>query len=271
VRISDKAQETVAAIIEFFKAHRYLAPVLNWSGGKDSTALLHLLTTNGLVMPVIFYEDPWFKEKTLFMHELASFIGIELHNYPPLRVSLKTHPNMVALVSEYSTGPHSIEAMLKNTIEYQDGDDPDKFLCGVAFLSRPCGTYNYPWDLALIGHKDCDTDQIYGPIPLHTNHVMRDEGPDFYFPLKEWTHDDVWDYLDAFDVPVQEERYDVANRTELADKRFNSDWYPVCIRCVDKRKAGQTVWCPKANQNLMNVSHMVPEFGWEPDYFSYQK
>jgi hypothetical protein len=100
---------------------------------------------------------------------------------------------------------------------------------------------------------------------------MRDEGPDFLFPLKEWTHEDVWDYTEKYQVPVQTDRYDVANRTEWPDKTTNSDWYPVCIRCVDKRMPGATVFCPKMNRELVNVSGAAAEFGWQPDYFGEKK
>jgi hypothetical protein len=174
---------------------------------------------------------------------------------------------MVALVSEYSTGPFSFAAVLKNTIEYKDGDDPEDYLCAVNFLMRPCGTFNYPWDVVLVAHKDCDTDPIYGPIPLHSQVVMRDEGPDYLFPLKEWSHDDVWDYTEAFGVPYQADRYDLANRKEWDDKTFNSDWYPTCVRCVDKRIHGQEVFCPKMQRQLTNVAGAAAEFGFKFDYF----
>jgi hypothetical protein len=193
---------------------------------------------------------------------------LEVHDYPPIRVSLKHHPEMVALVSEYSSGPHSMIALFKNTIEFKDGDDAANYLCAVNFLMRPCSTFNYPWDVAFVAHKDCDTDQIYGVMPLHSPIVMRDEGPDFLFPLKEWTHSDVWDYTEKYQVPFQADRYDIKNRCEWPDKTTNSDWYPCCLRCVDKRIQGQTVFCPKMQRELVNVSGAAAEFGWAPDYFS---
>jgi hypothetical protein len=246
---------------------QYSNPVLNCSFGKDSMVLLHLLYVHGIKMPLVYYEDPWFPAKNDFAHSVISDWGLEVHNYPPIRVSLKTGQEMVALVSEYSSGPRSTIAVLKNTSEFQDGDDSADFLCGVKFLMRPCGTFNYPWDVAFVAHKDCDTDQIYGVIPLHSNIVMRDVGPDFIFPLREWTHDDVWDYTLDHGVPVQTDRYNVSERREWEDKSTNSDWYPCCIRCIDKRTPGKTVFCPKMQCELENVSGSAAEFGFVPDYF----
>jgi 3'-phosphoadenosine 5'-phosphosulfate sulfotransferase (PAPS reductase)/FAD synthetase len=246
---------------------KYQSPVLAWSGGKDSMSLLHLLYSHGIRLPIIYYEDPWFPRKNDFAHAIMSDWNLEVHNYPPVRVSLKTAKEIVALVSEYSSGPNSTIAVLKNTSEFQEGDDPNDFLCGVRFLMRPCGTFNFPWDVMLVGHRDDDTDQIFGAIPLHSHIVYRDEGPDFFFPLKKWTVVEVWDYTLDHKVPFQADRYDIANRKEWPNKTWNSDWYPTCIRCVDKRIHGQTVFCPKMNREITNVSGAAAEFGWVPDYF----
>jgi hypothetical protein len=269
MRIQDKA----AATLEFCERmiREYANPVLFWSGGKDSMVLLHLMYSHGIRMPVVYYRDPFFPRKNRFVNLIIDSYLLECHDYPPLRVSLRHHPAMVALVSEYSTGPASTAAVLKNSIEYQDGDDEKEFLCGVNFLMRPCATFAFPWTVAFVAHKDCDEDQIFGEIPLHSNIVYRDEGPDYVFPLKEWTHDDVWDYTEHHQVPVQADRYDVPNRTEFPDKTFNSDWYPVCIRCVDKRTPGATVFCPKMQRDIVNVSGAAQEFGWVPDYFGEKK
>ena len=139
------------------------------------------------------------------------------------------------------------------------------------FLIRPCGIFSYPWDSAFVAHKDVDDDPIFGPVPLHSKVVYRDEGPDYVFPIREWTHNDVWDYTEQFNVPFQADRYDLANRREWPDKEFNSDWYPTCFRCVDKRISGQTVFCPKLKKELKNAADAAPEFGYKPDYFSYSK
>jgi len=262
--IGAKARGTLKAIQS--QLGQYKKPVLNWSGGKDSTVLLHLLLSNGIRIPAVYYEDPWFPHKSIFVHALAAKWRVEMHNYPPLRVSLKTSPQMVALVSEYLIGGITTIALLKNTIEYREGEDPKKYLCGVDFLMRPCATFTYPWDVALIAHKACDEDPIYGPIPIQTDLLMQDDGPDAYYPLREWSHEDVWDYIETYKVPTQTSRYDVALRMELDDKEHNSDWYPVCVRCVDKRLAGQTVFCPKWQRELNSVSQLAPEYGRLPSY-----
>ena len=264
--IEAKAETALREIRDMLKA--YANPVIKCSFGKDSMVLLHLCYANALPLAIVYYRDPFFPRKNAFADSVIQAWNLAVWDYPPIHTSLRHGTEMVALVSEYQSGPGlSTIAVLKNTSEYKDGSDPREYLCAVSFLSRPCGTFNYPWDVALIAHKDCDTDPIYGIIPLHSQLVMRDEGPDLFFPLKEWSVDDVWDYIEAFNVPFQADRYDRKTRSEHADKTFNSDWYPTCLRCVDKRLSGQTVFCPKFNRELQNVSEKAPQYGWTPDYF----
>ncbi|HET9373625.1 MAG TPA: hypothetical protein VFO40_01530, partial [Chthoniobacterales bacterium] len=262
---ADKAAKTLAFIKETLRD--YANPVINCSFGKDSMVLLHLCYANALPMHILYYRDPFFPRKNRFADSVIDSWNLSVHSYPPIRTSLLHGKEMVALVSEYQSGPLSTVAVLKNTSEYTDGTDAREYLCAVSFLTQPCGSYQYPWDVALIGHKDVDEDQIYGVVPLHSPIVMRDEGPDLIFPLKEWTHDDIWDYTVEFNVPVQMDRYDVVNRREWPDKTFNSDWYPTCIRCVDKRTPGKRVFCPKLNREIVNVSDQASEYGFVPDYF----
>ena len=80
--------------------------------------------------------------------------------------------------------------------------------------------------------------------------LYRDVGPDCLFPLKTWTHDDVWDYLSFFKIEVQPDRYNQEARVEWEDKTTNPDWYEACIRCVDKRRAGTKVYCPKLKTEI---------------------
>lgn len=266
-------QAKIKATAEFLLAElkAYERPVLYCSFGKDSLCLLHLLLSRNILIPIIYHRDPFFPQKNVFADKVISLWNLEVWDYPPVRVSLCTGKTMIGLVSEYQTGQASMTYVLKNSIEFKDGDEHDKFLCGLNFLYRPCGKFAYPWDAALVAHKDVDTDPIFGPVPLHCQVVYRDDGPDYLFPLKEWSHDDVWDYTQTFNVPFQADRYNIAERKEWPDKTFNSDWYPVCLRCVDKRIEGETVFCPKLNKEIKNAAGGAPEFGFKPDYFSYSK
>jgi 3'-phosphoadenosine 5'-phosphosulfate sulfotransferase (PAPS reductase)/FAD synthetase len=240
---------------------RYQRPAFMCSFGKDSMVLLHLLRVDlKLRHPVIFHSDPWWPAKYAFAHKMARTYGLEVHDYPPSFVTLWQGKEIMAFTNHYQTGRHAaaILQMPKNILPPETGK---KYLCGLRdVLGRPTGNFNYPWDAVFIGHKSSDADQIAGEIPLHCD-VKQNAGigPDGIFPLREWTDDDVWDYTARFQVPQQEDRYDIANRCERADKRANSDYAHVCIACCDRRETRAAVPCPKlGGLEVANVAAMVP-------------
>jgi hypothetical protein len=230
--------------------------------------MLHLVTAHKIWMPVVSYMHPYFPRKYRFALKLSDSLDRVLHNYPPYRISMMYgRTGEPALVEEFMTSPMTTTAIPVDIIEYQEEDTPGKYRCGIELLTRPTGTFVYPWDCCLIGHKDADSDTIYGDVPLATRVLYRDAGPDCLFPLKDWTHDDVWDYLEIHEIKVQVDRYDQPNRKEWADKSMNPDWYEACIRCVDKRRAGTKVFCPKLKTEIENIAQGVPEFTHIFDYF----
>jgi len=258
MNLSEKASEVNDFLAK--ELSRYHKPVFYCSFGKDSTVLLHILRTSGRPLPpIVFYQDPWFPRKYDFARDLISAWNLEVYDYPPIRTSLAYGNGLAAFVNDYQSSPITTTTVPKNIVEYEDGEDPDRYLCGVHFVTRPVGTFKFPWDIVLIAHKNCDTDQICGPIPLEARLLYRDIGPDFIYPLDSWTHDDVWDYIEAFKVPYQKDRYDLSNRCEWEDKTYNSDYWHACIRCIDKRRAGEIVFCPKLKTRIQNMSYLVLE------------
>jgi hypothetical protein len=266
LRLQEKINETAGFLKRELAAYR--APVVNCSFGKDSLCMLHLMLMHEIKLPIVTYMHPYFPRKNRLALGLSDSFDQVLYNYPPYRISMMYgRTGEPAIVEEFMTSPVTTTAIPIDIIEYRDGDDPGKYRCGVDLLTRPTGTFSYPWDACVIGHKDVDSDTIYGDVPLATKILYRDAGPDCLFPLKDWSHDDVWDYLETYDIKVQADRYDQPNRREWDDKMANPDWWEACIRCVDKRHAGTRVFCPKLKTEIDNVSESVPEFTHVFDYF----
>ena len=263
--------ERIAETVRFLKTelNKYSNPVLNVSFGKDSLCLLHLMGSHGIRPSLVSYMHPYYPRKYRWQRELIAKFDLSVFNYPPREISMmygKT--GEPALMEAFQTSQSSTIGVPVDILEYRDGDPfPGKYRCGVDLLTRPLSLFSYPWDVAIIGHKDCDSDTIYGDVPLASRVLYRDVGPDCLFPLKTWSHDDVWDYLSFFQIEVQPDRYNQAAREEWEDKTHNPDWYEACIRCVDKRRAGTKVYCPKLKVEIPNVSAEVAEFTQKFDYF----
>ncbi len=253
------------------------SPVIYFSGGKDSIVMAHLLKfVFGLDLPVIFHREPWMTHKYAFGERVIRAWGLTCYDYAPIQVAMWHNPekDWLAWTNFYQIGTKpdgqpQVLALPKNIIEF---DEEGKFLCGLEdIVKRPTGTFNYPWDAAFIGHKSVDEDQIAGKVTLHESIVRSEHAPLGAFPLRHWTHDDVWDYIEENNLPVQTDRYDKQARTELADKTFNSDSFEVCARCIDRRNTSETVICPKTQKPVPNVSKLVPYQDIKLDYYGEPK
>lgn len=262
--------EQVADTLSFVRKTlgAYRRPALMCSFGKDSMVLLHLLRGDGINLPIVFHRDPWWPKKYAFADRIISEWHLEVHDYAPSAVTLWQGKEIMAFTNHYQIGPtqQSFLQVPKNILPPEAGR---KYLCGIRdVLNRPTGTYNYPFDLVLIGHKSSDQDQIAGKVPLHVD-VKHNEGiaPDAAFPLRHWTDDDIWDYTAQHGVPQQEDRYDVANRKEWSDKWTNSDYANVCIACCDKRSSAKSVRCPMLDREVVNVADRVPYAEPQFDYY----
>lgn len=232
--------------------------------------LLDILDRIDVNLPIIFHRDPWWPNKYKFADEQIAKRGLEVYDYAPYFMSLWEGVSIMSFVSHYQIGnaQGALLQLPKNIVPPEDGK---KFLCGLKeVLKRPTGTFNYPWDCVLIAHKSSDEDQIAGKIKLHCDVKQSNGlGPDAVFPLREWTDEDVWNYIDKFKVPQQPDRYDVKNRKELPDKTNNSDYAHVCIACCDKSKPVRSVICPKTGLEVSSALESVPYTNINMTYFDH--
>jgi hypothetical protein len=85
------------------------------------------------------------------------------------------------------------------------------------------------------------------------------------FPLKEWTDDELWEFIEKRRVPTQQgSRY--VKRKEIEDKLFNNDYIEACTACIDPRNPAK-VFCPLVNTEIDNVSARIPRIEGRPNYW----
>jgi len=265
--LNQKINYTVKFLNELVSSYRN--PVFMCSFGKDSMVLLDIMERNGIRLPILFHRDPWWPNKYAFADAIIRDFELEVWDYPPERMTLWEGESIMAFTTHYRIGAHPSAVMQvpKNIVPPEEGK---RFLCGLKdVLGRHTGGWhNYPWDCAIVGHKDSDKDQIAGSVKLNCD-IKQSAGisPDLAFPLRGWTDDDIWDYTEMFGVPQQEDRYDVKNRCELPDKMNNSDYAHVCIACCDSRSTAKSVLCPKNGKVVSCVTPLVPYEKPEHTYY----
>jgi len=243
---------------------RYRKPVVLWSGGKDSTVLLHLSRRMHPDIPAICWREPWFPEKLQFTHRLIELWGIECYDYAPFAVGLCKGNGRIDIMNHYDVGNRTM-ILARGTEAPEEGR---RYLCGrETFLSRPLGTWNFPFDVMLHGHKSCDEDPCSGKVPLQVDLVDDPGACAAFYPLREWTDKDVWEYTERFSVPYDTNRYVKTNgRWESKkDKRKNPDYYHACFKCLDADN-GPFVQCPKSGMDINSIADRVSWIKPQMDY-----
>ena len=239
-----------------------------WSGGKDSMVMLHLITQVMKVrLPVVLFREPWWPQKYGFHDGVIRNWGLEVYSPWPVGTLAyqRESDGHLVLIARYAMRGGDAVDVPKDVIEFKDlrslRELPGESLlmghaCGVDILSRPRAHTEWPWTMALIGHKDVDTDPVLGHIPLYADYLDRPEGTSLAYPLRHWTDADVWAYLKEHEVPVNQLRYDPALEVNRQDRQYNEDWMHACTRCLTAG-ATETVPCPKYQRHVPGRAHQV--------------
>ncbi len=272
----DKRQDTVELIRA--KASAARKPAVMLSFGKDSMALAHLIRialfkglnhnhfplTHAFPLPVIYHRDPWFPQKHEFADGVIRSWAMEAHDYPPQACGVKVNEERLELVARYHFGLLALD-IPKNVVHSQYYPRRD-YICGLNdWLQRPkAAGVLYPWDCVFIGHKSSDVDPFDGPVPLKSD-CVKVAGVELVFPLRHWSDEDVWDYIERNAIPVQRSRY--RGRQESADLWYNNDYVHACTACIDPRNKAKTVECPKLKGALVrNMGAEVLRLEGLPEY-----
>lgn len=245
-------------------------PAAMLSFGKDSMVMAHLIRlagshsmfpkTHGFPVDVIYHRDPWFPHKHAFADEIIRSWGMEVHDFPPMQTGVKTKPDMIELVARYNFGSGYMDVP-KNTLPPEAYPRRD-YLCGLNdWILRPkTFLLDYVWDTVFIGHRSADVDPFEGHVPLNCDETELG-GVRMVFPLRDWSDDEVWDYIKQNDIPTQQTRYGDAD-----DVWHVNDYTHACTACIDPRELRDTVFCPKLKRDVKNRGGEVMQLHAAPHY-----
>lgn len=244
----------------------FAAPVIFFSGGKDSMVLLDLCRRAGYyAVPCISFTEEWLPRKWAFLRHVAQLWDLEIIEYPPLGAWINETEGKFVMGATWQTGAGNVELpwdVQQPPPEAMQGNElAGPYRCGMKWMSRRTGGVDWQWDLILIGHKDVDTDPVIGPVPLKVDHVPPPDGQPAttWFPLRGWTDADIWAYTTARNLPVDWRRYQQTDGLPIdRETPENPDTMHACVHCLKQCHAGQEVRCPATGEMMPALADRVP-------------
>jgi len=222
--------------------------------------MLHLIRGDHTQFPmdVIYHRDPWFPHKNEFADSIVRSWGLNVFDFPPFAAGVKVKSDMIELVSRYNFGVGFMD--IPKNIAPPSEYPRRAFICGLNdWLFRPKSTTETPWDTVFIGHRSADVDPFEGAVPLKSD-TTRIGGVNVVFPLRDWSDEQLWQYISEHHVPVQQARYN-------GDEHWHAnDWTHACTACIDPRNTYETAWCPKLKTEVPNRGSEVLQLHVRPEY-----
>jgi hypothetical protein len=236
------------------------SPCILSSFGKDSLAVIEMATAFG-VRRVLYLEDRDEIVDVSHIHRIVQRYQLEvtyLHSGRAILYFIQGKPLLLGF-------PFVTRQLMLPIPTNIDPYEPDKpFTCADDRLRASHGApLEFDTDLLIMGFKLADWDGntcrvIVDKLPpeakvkyMANYRPVMDLAPGVkaVFPLLDWSHKQVWDFLDANYIEASSLMYHGRERRPHAN--------PVCYRCHDPNGPA-LVECPKTGKSLMNLGHFVP-------------
>lgn len=252
MELREKVADAVMLIEAALVVHAQ--PVVMSSFGKDSMVLLDLVKRAGVQLPIVFFREPFFPKKYEFAEAVIREEEYVVYDYPPRITYVSCGESAIEIVNMHDSVLGAAPIYLPTGIVKPT--EGQHYLCGLKDIyEKPLGTFAFPWDLVMVGHKSSDKDPILNSVVLNTSY--HEGKPSVLLPLKDFTDEDVWDYTVQQGLPINKKRYNEHNNwREFSDTTHNPDYFEACTACIDLRSPA-TVWCPKIQAEIPNISKSV--------------
>lgn len=251
IELEEKAITFIKSTLAGFKN-----PAIMCSFGKDSLVVTHLTLRACGNLPVIFHREPFYSKKYRYANEVIEAWNLTVYDYPPHKSAIQQKGNEVEILGYYDIGGDKY-CCLPTGICAPTGDEVPLCALQDVYL-KPKGRFAYPWDCVVVGHKSCDVDPFHGAVPLSADIGLNVGTSTPIFPIRDWSHQDVWDYIEGHNLPIHHDRYEKqldGSWCEKQDKQFNPDYFPACTACMVRD--GGTVLCKRFGRSVSNISKQL--------------
>lgn len=200
------------------------APILAWSGGKDSTFLLSILQELDYNVPVLVFPHFWSKHQLKFIKKIVSQYKMQSFFYRPTRMEYLNS----TIYAFYTVGSKDLPV----AFDVIPGDS-----CGLEIGKQAVkGVIPYfVWDRVIIGTKKSDKHNILSEFNFK-------DYENISTPLWNWSDGEILSATKLMGLPYDERVYD--DKDETAD----TGNFVGCMRCLE---AKGRVFCPKEKKEIL--------------------
>lgn len=233
-------------------------PAVMCSFGKDSMVVLHLVR-QFKNLKVIFHRESVQHHKYEYANKVMRDWNLHVIDYPPSATALSEGNGHMDVVNLYQVGSKTI--YLPTELHHDDKEQDT--VCALSDIyGKMTGTVNYPFDLVFHGHKSSDSDPILGSVPIFADVAFNSDAPNIAYPIRHFTDNDVWAYIEDNNIPIHHERYKKQDGVwgDSENKDAHPHYVSCCYSCMSKN-TGNNVHCPKWGVTVSNVSSQLR---WAP-------
>lgn len=202
------------------------SPAVLCSFGKDSLLVLRLVLEIRPDTPVVWYRTA--ATNVGFARYITREWNLNVYGYAPADQYLLAQGSEVTLVQEYSVGDERLPVLT----DLQDGTK-----CSLTAFPQRTPQMYLPFDLLLVGYKDCDTHWVKGGSELFGDNLILGRAK-IVAPIRHMTDDAVRAALLELHIPYEE----------------SDDRLPLCTHCMTQNS--DEVFCP-------DRGHYIPREQWD--------
>jgi hypothetical protein len=193
------------------------APIIAFSGGKDSLLVLDMVHEIDPTVPVLIFQDFFNREHRKWVGKVIKDRNLVAFFYRPSVVEYK----LGSIISLYPFGARSLPVI--SDVVHSDECGLD---WGKRVLDRtPLAVF--PWDIVFSGSRKSDSHPLVPKLDFDNTIIST--------PIWDLTDSEVWDEI---------------NKRQIQTSETSSDAH-ICTRCLEPER---TVFCPKLQRNIQSIN-----------------
>lgn len=208
-------------------------PVIAWSGGRDSTLLLHLTRQIKADIPVVWFKQNISEEWQTWCESIIMEWDLTVFTYPASDTYFLPNDQGLTLVDEYSFGSAMMPVLTDVKSHYNGKCGMAARECAVNVSRERIPAFPYAWTETLTGYRNTDHHFILGQQFFPEDGSLCGNTK-LYAPLRTWTDEDVLRISREIGMPEP-----------IPDERL--------YRCTNCLQGTGKVFCPEANKKIDSI------------------